>query len=111
MGKCALDRITADTALELASHGVTVVSVWPGFVRTERIDIGAAIGLVPDTPRPRARRSRRASRAGPSSRSPTDADVARWSGQAVSVRDLADEYGFRDVDGSLPAGPLRHRTT
>ena len=41
----------------------------------------------------------------------TDPDVTRWSGQAVSARDLADEYGFTDVDGRLPAGPLRHRTT
>ncbi len=41
----------------------------------------------------------------------TDPAVARWSGQAVSARDLADEYGFTDVDGRLPAGPLRHRTT
>ena len=28
----------------------------------------------------------------------------------MSARDLADEYGFTDVDGNLPAGPLRHRT-
>jgi hypothetical protein len=41
----------------------------------------------------------------------TDPDVARWTGKAVSARDLADEYGFTDVDGNLPAGPLRHRTT
>jgi hypothetical protein len=39
-----------------------------------------------------------------------DPDVARFTGRAVSARDLADEYGFTDVDGRLPAGPLRHRT-
>ena len=49
VGKCALDRITADTAHELAPHGVSVVSLWPGFVRTERIDVGAAAGLLPES--------------------------------------------------------------
>ena len=38
----------------------------------------------------------------------TDPDVSRWSGRAVAVRDLAEEYGFRDVDGRLPPGPMRH---
>ena len=49
VGKCALDRITADTADELAPFGVSVVSLWPGFVRTERIDMGVAAGLLPET--------------------------------------------------------------
>ena len=40
----------------------------------------------------------------------TDPDVARWSGRAVAARDLADEYGFRDVDGRLPPGPMHHDT-
>ena len=39
-----------------------------------------------------------------------DPAVARWTGRAVASRDLADEYGFTDVDGRLPAGPLHHRT-
>jgi NAD(P)-dependent dehydrogenase (short-subunit alcohol dehydrogenase family) len=110
VGKCALDRITADTAHELAPHGVSVVSVWPGFVRTERIDVGAAMGLLPasldlstsESPRFMGRAVVALA---------TDAEVARWSGGAVSARELADEYGFTDVDGNLPAGPLRHRTT
>jgi NAD(P)-dependent dehydrogenase (short-subunit alcohol dehydrogenase family) len=110
VGKCALDRITADTAHELAPHGVSVVSVWPGFVRTERIDVGAAMGLLPasldlstsESPRFMGRAVVALA---------TDPDVARWSGMAVAARDLADEYGFTDVDGKLPAGPLRHRTT
>jgi NAD(P)-dependent dehydrogenase (short-subunit alcohol dehydrogenase family) len=110
VGKCALDRITADTAHELASHGVSVVSVWPGFVRTERIDVGAAMGLLPDSLDLSTSESPRfMGRAVVALAS--DPDVARWSGRAVSARDLADEYGFTDVDGNLPAGPLRHRTT
>ena len=32
----------------------------------------------------------------------SDADVARWSGQALSSGGLARIYGFTDVDGSRP---------
>lgn len=31
-----------------------------------------------------------------------DAEVARWSGQALSTWQLAAEYGFADVDGRRP---------
>ena len=110
VGKCALDRVTADTAHELAAHGVAVVSVWPGFVRTERIDVGAAMGLLPDSLDLSTSESPRFMGRAVVALA-TDPAVARWSGQAVSARDLADEYGFTDVDGNLPAGPLRHRTT
>jgi dehydrogenase/reductase SDR family member 1 len=113
VGKCALDRITADTAHEFAQHGapgVSVVSVWPGFVRTERIDVGAAMGLLPDSLDLSTSESPRFMGRAVVALA-TDPDVARWSGQAVSARDLADAYGFTDVDGNLPAGPLRHRTT
>ena len=109
VGKCALDRITADTALELGSHGVTVVSVWPGFVRTERIDIAVDSGVVPDTLDVDSAESPRFTGRAVVALA-TDADVSRWSGRAVPVRDLADEYGFRDVDGRLPPGPMHHDT-
>ena len=110
VGKCALDRVTADTAHELAPHGVSVVSLWPGFVRTERIDMGAAAGLLPDTLDLSTSESPRFTGRAVVALA-TDPAVARWSGQAVSSRELADQYGFTDVDGRLPAGPLRHRTT
>ncbi len=109
VGKCALDRITTDTAHELAPHGVSVVSVWPGFVRTERIDLGVAAGLLPESLDLSTSESPRfVGRAVVALA--TDPAVARWTGRAVPARDLADEYGFTDVDGRLPAGPLRHRT-
>jgi NAD(P)-dependent dehydrogenase (short-subunit alcohol dehydrogenase family) len=107
VGKCALDRITADTALELGSHGVTVVSLWPGFVRTERIDVGVEHGLVPDTLDVDSAESPRFTGRAVVALA-TDPEVARWSGHAFTVRDLAEQYGFRDVDGRLPPGPMSH---
>ena len=31
-----------------------------------------------------------------------DPDVARWNGQSLSSGDLANVYGFTDIDGSRP---------
>jgi NAD(P)-dependent dehydrogenase (short-subunit alcohol dehydrogenase family) len=109
VGKCALDRITADTAVELAPHGVAVVSLWPGFVRTERIDLAVGHGALPDSLDVGSAESPRFTGRGVVALA-TDPDAARWSGRAVAVRDLAEHYGFRDLDGRLPPGPLHHRT-
>ena len=32
VGKSGVERLTRDSARELAPHGVTVVSIWPGIV-------------------------------------------------------------------------------
>ena len=38
-----------------------------------------------------------------------DPEARQWSGTAVASRTLADHYGFTDIDGTLPAGPLHNR--
>jgi NAD(P)-dependent dehydrogenase (short-subunit alcohol dehydrogenase family) len=103
-GKSALDRLTCDTAAQLRPHGVSVVSIWPYFVRTERLmrieeeapgdwdhDIGAAesqrfvgrtIVALAGAP-----------------------DLAERSGRRFTSLELALAYGVRDVDGRLPGGP------
>jgi NAD(P)-dependent dehydrogenase (short-subunit alcohol dehydrogenase family) len=105
VGKAALDRITHDTAHELEPHGVWVVSVWPGLVRTERtllvadempgLDVSGG-----ETPRFTGRAVVALA---------SDDRGRAHTGQAIAVRDLALEYGFRDVDGSLPGGPMKQR--
>jgi NAD(P)-dependent dehydrogenase (short-subunit alcohol dehydrogenase family) len=102
VGKAALDRITADTALELKPHGVAVVSVWPGLVLTERTQRARA--LLPQLDFEHAESQRFTGRAVVALAG--DPEVLRWSGRAVASRELALAYGFRDVDGRLPAGPL-----
>src|SRR5690606_31607736 len=39
VAKAALDRLTADLAHDLADTGVTVVSLWPGIVNTELLQL------------------------------------------------------------------------
>jgi dehydrogenase/reductase SDR family protein 1 len=105
VGKAALDRLTADTAHELRKHGVAVVSLWPGLVRTERVAklIERGAGLVFDGAESQRFTGRAvAALAG-------DPDVLRHSGRAQTSRSLADEYGFTDVDGTLPKGPMHER--
>ena len=41
VGKAAVDKMTADMAIELADTAVEVVSLWPGLVHTELLDLGA----------------------------------------------------------------------
>ena len=110
VGKCALDRMTADCARELADSGVSMVSVWPGFVRTERIDVAveAGVELPPSLDVSAAESPRFTGRA--VTALAVDPDRSRYTGQAASARDLAETYGFTDTDGRLPPGPLHDRT-
>ena len=105
VGKAALDRITADTARELRKHGVTVVSLWPGLVLTERN--AAAKEAATDLDFTGAESQRFTGRA--ATALAADPAVRRHSGRALTSRDMADQYGFTDVDGGLPDGPLHDR--
>ncbi len=105
VGKAALDRFSADAAHELHRHGVAVVSLWPGLVLTERIQ--AARDTLPSLDFSRAESPRFTGRAVVA----LAADTGRLahSGRVLTCRGLADTYGFLDIDGKLPAGPLHDR--
>jgi NAD(P)-dependent dehydrogenase (short-subunit alcohol dehydrogenase family) len=105
VGKAALDRFTRDAARELRPYGVAVVSLWPGLVLTERNE--GARDALPGLDFSGAESLRFTGRAVAALAS--DTRVLERSGEALTSRDLADEYGFTDVDGQLPKGPLRHR--
>jgi NAD(P)-dependent dehydrogenase (short-subunit alcohol dehydrogenase family) len=105
VGKAALDRLTADTARELRHFGVAVVSLWPGLVLTERTS--RAREALPSLDFAGAESQRFTGRA--AAALAADPGVLARTGRAFSSRELADAYGFRDVDGRLPAGPLHER--
>ncbi|MEM9176117.1 MAG: SDR family NAD(P)-dependent oxidoreductase [Myxococcota bacterium] len=105
VGKCALDRLTADTAHELARHGVAVVSLWPGLVLTERNAANAA--KVKGLDFSRAESLFFTGRA--VAALAADAKRLERTGRAWVSRSLADEFGFVDVDGRLPDGPMHER--
>jgi NAD(P)-dependent dehydrogenase (short-subunit alcohol dehydrogenase family) len=104
VGKAALDRITADVGHELQAAGVSVVSLWPGLVRTERT---AKVEKAGGLDFSRAESQRFTGRA--IAALAADAERHRFTGEVLTSRDLADTYGYTDVDGELPDGPLSER--
>jgi dehydrogenase/reductase SDR family member 1 len=94
IGKAALDRLTRDAARPLAAHNVAVVSIWPYVARTEQVLTLRGFDLA-HTESPQFCGRGIVALAG-------DKGVMRWTGRSVTTRTLADEYGFVDVDGTLP---------
>lgn len=94
VAKAATDKLAADMAHELEPHGVAVVSMYPGLVRTEAVLAAGVFDLS-------------------NSESPEfigravaalfqDPAALRRTGQVVVAAQLAIEYGFTDVDGKQP---------
>jgi len=105
--KTSVQRMAWGLAKELAPHGCTAVALTPSWLRSEMM-LGH-YGVTEEN-------WRDATEAQPHfaiSESPAyvgravaalagDPDVARWNGQSLSSGQLAQVYGFRDVDGSQP---------
>jgi NAD(P)-dependent dehydrogenase (short-subunit alcohol dehydrogenase family) len=115
VGKAALDKMTADMHHELRDTAVSVVSVWPGLVRTEIVELGAretddgrAVLDLPgegtfdladaETPRFVGRGVVALA---------ADPDVHEHSGGTMTTLALAERYGFTDVDGRVPHTAIR----
>jgi dehydrogenase/reductase SDR family protein 1 len=95
VAKAATDKMTADMAEELRPHGVTAVSLYPGLVRTEKVMVAAQWLDLSNSESPEFTGRAVAALAG-------DPEVLRHTGKVHVVADLAREYGFTDIDGSLP---------
>jgi NAD(P)-dependent dehydrogenase (short-subunit alcohol dehydrogenase family) len=95
VSKAATDKLTADMAKELQSHGVTVVSLYPGMVRTEKIMEAAKWLDLSNSESPdfigRAVVALAA-----------DPEAQRHSGKVLVAASIAREYGFTDIDGASP---------
>jgi dehydrogenase/reductase SDR family protein 1 len=114
VAKAAVDRMTADMAHELLARGVAVVSIWPGVVNTELLQMipanadGRRVLSLPgegEFDLDQAESPRFSGRAVAA----LAADPGRmgWSGRSVHVADLATSYGFTDVDGRVPRATAR----
>lgn len=95
VSKAATDKMTADMAVELRPHGVTVVSLYPGLVRTEKVMEAAAwLDLT------NSESSEFIGRAVAALAS--DPHVRRHTGKVLVAASLASEYNFTDIDGKVP---------
>jgi len=111
VGKAGVEKLTADTAKELRDHGVAVISIWPGLVKSENRLVNAE--TLPDgrvmlfgldlshaeTPHFPGRAVVALA---------ADEDRMRRTGRAFWVAELAREYGFTDIDGSIPDAEKLH---
>ncbi|GLX66570.1 short-chain dehydrogenase [Paenibacillus glycanilyticus] len=105
--KNSINRMAWALSEEVKKHGCTAVSLTPGWLRSEMMleifkvteenwQDGAATDphfIISESPRFVGRAV--AALAG-------DPDAARWNGQSLSSGQLAQVYGFTDIDGSRP---------
>jgi dehydrogenase/reductase SDR family protein 1 len=95
VGKAGLDRLSADMATELNSHGVNSVTLYPGGGVTETTNFpggetptftGRAVAaLLSDT---------------------SEDELTQLNGKVILTMELALKHGFKDASGELPDGPF-----
>lgn len=114
VGKAAVDKMTADMAVDLAGTGVAVVSLWPGLVHTELLDMGATregdevFIELPGEGRFDLSGAETPRFLGRAVVALADApDLAERSGRAFASAALARELGFTDLDGTIHEVLLR----
>jgi dehydrogenase/reductase SDR family protein 1 len=97
VAKAAMDKLTADMAHELSPYGVTVVSLYPGLVRTEAVMAAATAGWldISNSESPEFIGRVIAALCG-------DPLLGKRSGRAIVAAALAEEYGVEDIDGRRP---------
>ncbi|MCD0448230.1 SDR family NAD(P)-dependent oxidoreductase [Actinocorallia sp. API 0066] len=96
--KNATDRMSFAMAHDLRRPGLTALALHPGFVGTERVQ--AAWEMLGDGPARIVHSPEYVGRA--VAHLLAEPDLAARSGAALAVGDLAEEYGFDDVDGRRP---------
>jgi NAD(P)-dependent dehydrogenase (short-subunit alcohol dehydrogenase family) len=111
VGKAGVEKLTTDLAQELQEYGVAVISIWPGLVKSENRLVHAErqpdgrltlFGLdlsFAETPAFPGRAVVALA---------SDEQRMQRTGRAFWVKDLALDYGFTDVDGTIPDAEKLH---
>ena len=100
--KAGTDKMSFDMAMDLKPHGVSAVSIWPGFIRTEMVAAIPADKVPPELVQ-----------LWPLFEHPEftglviealshDPALAELSGQALIGAELGERYGILDLDGKRP---------
>jgi NAD(P)-dependent dehydrogenase (short-subunit alcohol dehydrogenase family) len=97
ISKAATDKMTADTARDLAAHGVAVVSLYPGLVRTELV-LAAAKHVPFDLSNSESPEFCGRVIAGLASHP----GLMEMSGRVVVAAEFAQSAGIPDIDGRRP---------
>jgi dehydrogenase/reductase SDR family protein 1 len=95
VSKAATDKMTSDMATELKPHGVAVISLYPGLVRTEKVMEAAPYLDLSNSESPDFI-GRAVAALG------ADSEILRHTGKVLVAAALARDYGFTDLDGRTP---------
>ncbi|XP_022100944.1 dehydrogenase/reductase SDR family member 1-like [Acanthaster planci] len=114
VGKAGCDRMAVDCAVELRKHNVACISLWPGPVKTEMfqefmttdgftgLDKGIQFAF---------QEGESVEFAGKAIvHLLQDENIMKKSGRIHMTGELADEYGFRDINGASPMNFRRVKT-
>ena len=108
--KSGVDRMARDMAHELKPFGISAVSIWPGYIKSEKLAaqpdrVPAALAkLIAERGETPVFVGRAVAALA------ADPDVIAKTGQILLASELATEYGFTDVDGKIPPPPSRDPT-
>jgi NAD(P)-dependent dehydrogenase (short-subunit alcohol dehydrogenase family) len=109
LAKVAVNRLAYSQGHELAAHGATAVALTPGWLRSEmmleafRVSEGNWREAPGNTAPPDFALSESPRYVGRAVVALAyDPDRARWNQRSVDAGQLAQEYGFTDLDGSQP---------
>jgi NAD(P)-dependent dehydrogenase (short-subunit alcohol dehydrogenase family) len=107
LAKWSVNRLAFAWSVDLADHGATAVALTPGWLRSEMML--EHFGVTEDTWRdacakePHFAISETPAYVGRAIAAlAADGERARWNGKSVSSGELAQVYGFTDVDDSRP---------
>ena len=99
VGKCALDRMSADMAYELKRYNVACVTLWPGAVKTELIELRRGTDEKSAFANGESVEFAGASIVALVAK---DNYAMERTGKILFTTELAHELGFTDVDGTIP---------
>lgn len=103
LAKAAMTRLAFGMAEDLRPHGVASIALSPGWMRTEFVLQGHQTDEAHWPGKPALTRTESPRYLGRAVAAlAADPQVLDWSGQVLLVADLAQRYGFTDVDGRQP---------
>jgi dehydrogenase/reductase SDR family protein 1 len=95
LAKSTSTQMAAHHAEELRPHGIAAVALYPGLVRTESVLAAGEFFDLSNSESPQFVGRAVAALA-------ADSAVLERSGQTLVAAELAEEYGFTDIDGKQP---------
>jgi dehydrogenase/reductase SDR family protein 1 len=105
--KAGVDKLAKDMAHDLRPFNVACVVIWPGFIKSEKF-LAQPDRMPPAMAKRIMEHGETAEFAGRAVVGlAADPAIMEKSGKLHLVAELAQEYGFTDIDGRMPAAPSR----